>query len=117
MQLDINETILIPKNGIKRTNQIRIDILLGHYEWVEKHNNPRRFEHRYLKNLEISVKSDEIHFRVKDDPYYLTTDRTTVEQVLEYIDSNWKRIRDLPMETTHLDRVFANPEEILNVVA
>ncbi|EMO47127.1 hypothetical protein LEP1GSC187_1013 [Leptospira santarosai str. ZUN179] len=37
--------------------------------------------------------------------------------MLEYIDSNWKRIRDLPMETTHLDRVFANPEEILNVVA
>ncbi|AVV51430.1 hypothetical protein [Leptospira santarosai] len=116
--MDTNETILLPKNGIKRTNQIRIDILLGHYDWVEKQNDPRRFEHKYLENLEISVKSDdEIHFRVKENPYYLTTDKATVEQVLEYIDSNWKRIRDLPMETTHLDRVFANPEELLNVVA
>lgn len=111
---ELNE---IPKKkGNQKQCSTKAGLLFLRYKWKERENDFRVFEHRFLTNLQARIRNEkgDVVFSVKDNPGLLIIAVDGIEEVLEYIDSNSRQIKDLRAE---FDSISGNRNEISEAVA
>lgn len=103
---------------IEITKQARLESILYRYHWTKKPSHSKAYSHLFLPNLEISIRGEnEIQFRIVETQYFFTSDYESLEQVLEYIDSNWRAIQKLQTISSLSDSTpgIKNSNRILEV--